>query len=99
MKSISKLKDQARTFEQKEDWEKAIGTYQLLNQKFPSGDLTDDGLYFAALAAIQLKQCGEARTYLSIIKAKHPRSNVARQAAALDADAKKNQRNNTKCAQ
>jgi len=79
------------------DWEKAIGAYQQLNEKFPDGPLTDDGLYFAALAAQQLKQCGEARAYLSIIKTKHPKSNVIKQASSLDSQLKKDARNKSKC--
>jgi len=80
------------------DWEKAIGAYQQLNEKFPDGTLTDDGLYFAALAAQQLKQCGEARAYISIIKTKHPRSNVLRQATDLDNKLKADAKTKAKCA-
>lgn len=80
------------------DWEKAIGTYQVLVDKYPNGSFTDDGLYFAALAAQQLKQCTEARTYLGIIRSKYPKSNVAKQAAELDAAIKKVAKNKTKCA-
>ena len=79
------------------DWERAIGAYQQLNEKFPTGPLTDDGLYFAALAAQQLKQCGEARAYLAIIKTKHKRSNVLRQANKLDAQLRRDARNKKKC--
>lgn len=80
------------------DWEKAIGIYQQLVDKYPDGSFTDDGLYFAALAAQQLKQCTEARTYLGIIKSKYPKSNVAKQAADLDAQIKKDAKNKAKCA-
>ena len=80
------------------DWEKAIGAYQQLNEKCPDGALTDDGLYFAALAAQQLKQCGEARAYLSIIKTKHPKSNVLKQANDLDTKLKNDAKNKAKCA-
>ncbi|MGN6106329.1 MAG: tetratricopeptide repeat protein [Kofleriaceae bacterium] len=79
------------------DWEKAIGVYQQLVDKYPDGSLTDDGLYFAALAAQQLKQCTEARTYLGIIKSKYAKSNVAKQAADLDAALKKDAKNKAKC--
>jgi TolA-binding protein len=79
------------------DWERAIGAYQQLNEKFPSGPLTDDGLYFAALAAQQLKQCGEARAYLAIIKTKHKKSNVLRQANKLDLELRRDARNKSKC--
>jgi tol-pal system protein YbgF len=79
------------------DWEKAIGVYQQLSDKYPDGSFTDDGLYFAALAAQQLKQCTEARTYLGIIKAKYPKSNVLKQANDLDAQIKKDSKNKAKC--
>ncbi|HEU0030972.1 MAG TPA: tetratricopeptide repeat protein [Kofleriaceae bacterium] len=79
------------------DWEKAIGSYQQLVDKFPDGALTDDGLYFAALAAQQLKQCGEARAYLQIIKTKHPKSNVIKQANELETQLKKDAKNKSKC--
>ena len=42
------------------DWEHAIGAYQTLVEKYPDSDLADDGLYFAALAAQQMKNCTEA---------------------------------------
>ncbi len=79
------------------DWEKAIGAYQQLVDKFPDGPLTDDGLYFAALAAQNLKLCSEARTYLGIIKTKHTKSNVLKQATDLDAQIKKDAKNKAKC--
>lgn len=79
------------------EWEKAIGVYQTLNQKFPDGELTDDGLYFAAIAAQQLKLCSEGRAYLEAIKKKFPRSNVAKDAATLEATLKKDARNKAKC--
>src|SRR5207253_2765093 len=65
----------------------------------PSADssLADDGLYFAALAAQELKNCTEARTYLGLIKSKYPKSNVAKQAADLDAAIKKELKNKAKC--
>jgi TolA-binding protein len=79
------------------DWEKAIGAYQQLVEKFPDGPLTDDGLYFAALAAQNLKLCSEARTYLGIIKTKHAKSNVLKQATELDTQIKKDAKNKSKC--
>jgi tetratricopeptide (TPR) repeat protein len=79
------------------DWEKAIGIYQQLLDKYPDGSFTDDGLYFAALAAQQLKQCTESRTYLGIIKSKYPKSNVAKQASELDAAIKKDLKSKSKC--
>jgi TolA-binding protein len=80
------------------DWEKAIGAYQQLGEKFPTGPLTDDGYYFAALAAQNLKQCSEARAYLNLVKTKHSKSNVLKQANALDTQLKKDARNKSKCA-
>jgi TolA-binding protein len=80
------------------DWEKAIGVYQILLDKYPDGALTDDALYFAALAAQNMKQCTEARTYLGILKSKYPKSNVAKQAADLDATIKKVLKIKAKCA-
>jgi len=80
------------------DWEKAIAAYQLLLDKYPDGQLTDDGMYNAALAAVQLKQCGEARTYLGIIKSKFPKSNVLKQANDLDTQLKKDAKTKAKCA-
>ncbi len=79
------------------DWEKAIGAYQQLVDKFPDGALTDDGLYFAALAAQSLKLCSEARTYVGIIKTKHTKSNVLKQATELDAQLKKDAKTKSKC--
>lgn len=79
------------------DWDKAIGAYQQLVEKYADSDLADDGLYFAATAAQQLKNCTEARTYLGIIKSKYPKSNVAKQAADLDAAIKKDAKVKTKC--
>jgi TolA-binding protein len=87
-----------QAYTNQKDWEKAIGIYQQLLDKYPDGSFTDDGLYFAALAAQQLKQCTEARTYVGIIKSKYPKSNVAKQATALDAALKKDAKNKSKCA-
>lgn len=80
------------------DWEHAIGAYQELGNKFPDGPLTDDGYYHAAIAAQSLKQCREGRAYLNIIKTKFPRSNVIKEAKALDARLVKDARNKSKCA-
>jgi tol-pal system protein YbgF len=80
------------------DWEKAIAAYQQLVDKYADSSFTDDGLYFAALAAQALKQCTEARTYLGIIRAKYPRSNVAKQAADLDAEIRKTAKVKARCA-
>jgi TolA-binding protein len=79
------------------DWDKAIGAYQQLVEKFPDSDLADDGLYFAALAAQELKNCTEARTYLGLITSKYPKSNVLKQAKDLDATIKKDLKNKSKC--
>jgi tol-pal system protein YbgF len=86
-----------QAYTNQKDWEKAIGIYQQLLDKYPTGSFTDDGLYFAALAARELKQCTEARTYVGIIKSKYPKSNVAKQAADLDAALKKDAKNKSKC--
>ena len=79
------------------DWDKAIGAYQQLVEKYPDSDLADDGLYFAALAAQQMKNCTEARTYLGLVKSKYPKSNVLQSTTKLDAEIKKDLRNKTKC--
>jgi len=86
-----------QAYTNQKDWERAIGIYQQLVDKYPDGSFTDDGLYFAALAAQQLKQCTESRTYLTIVKTKYPKSNVAKQAADLDAAIKKDLKNKAKC--
>jgi tol-pal system protein YbgF len=79
------------------DYDNAIAQYQQLVQKYPDSDLADDGLYFAGLAAQQLKNCTEARTYLGLIKTKYPKSNVSKQAAALEAQLKKDAKVKSKC--
>ena len=79
------------------EWDKAIGAYQTLVEKYPDSDLADDGLYFAAQAAQQLKNCTEARTYLGLITTKYPRSNVIKQAKELDAQVKRDLKNKSKC--
>ena len=79
------------------DWDNAIGAYQQLVEKYPDSALADDGLYFAALAAQQLKNCTEARTYLGLIKTKYPKSNVTKQVDELDARIKKDLKNKAKC--
>ena len=79
------------------DWEKAIGAYQSLADKYPDSSLADDGLYFAALAAQSLKNCTEARAYLGLIKQKYPKSNVLKQSSDLDATIKKDAKNKAKC--
>ncbi|MEO6777737.1 MAG: tetratricopeptide repeat protein [Kofleriaceae bacterium] len=79
------------------DWEHAIGAYQTLVEKYPASDLADDGLYFAALAAQQMKSCTEARTYLGLVKAKYPRSNVLQSSNTLDAQIKRELRTKSKC--
>jgi TolA-binding protein len=79
------------------DWDHAIGVYQQLYDKYPTSSLADDGLYFAAVAANQLKNCTEARTYLGLIKQKYPRSNVTKQADELDKTIKKDLKNKAKC--
>lgn len=81
------------------EWDKAIGVYQQLSQKFPDSSYTDDGLYFAAIAAQQIKQCTEARSYLATLKSKFgSKSNVTKEATALDAELKKDAKNKSKCA-
>ncbi|MCX5741345.1 MAG: tetratricopeptide repeat protein, partial [Proteobacteria bacterium] len=79
------------------DWDHAIGAYQNLYDKWPESTLADDGLYMAGLAAKELKNCTEGRTYLAIVKSKYPKSNVAKQAADLEAELKKNAKDKTKC--
>ena len=79
------------------DYDHAIGAYQQLVEKYPDSALADDGLYFAALAAQQLKNCTEARTYLDVIKTKYPKSNVLKQAAELDRTIKKELKNKANC--
>ena len=79
------------------DWEHAIAAYQSLVEKYPDSDLADDGLYFAALAAQQMKSCTEARTYLGLVKAKYPKSNVLSTSNALDVQIKKDLKNKSKC--
>jgi hypothetical protein len=54
-------------------------------------------MYFGALAAQQLKNCTEARTYLGILKTRYPKSNVIKQANDLDAQLKKDAKVKTKC--
>jgi TolA-binding protein len=66
-------------------------------QKYPDSDLADDGLYFAALAAQNLKNCTEGRTYLGLIMSKYPKSNVLKAAKELDATLKKEAKNKAKC--
>ena len=56
------------------------------------------GLYFAAVAAQQLKHCTEARTYLDLVKKKYPKSNVTKVVNDLDAAIKKDVKNKAKCA-
>lgn len=87
----------AQAYGKMNDHDKAIGAYQQLVEKYPTSDLADDGLYFAALAAQSLKNCTEARTYLGIIKSKYGKSNVAKQAADLDARIRKDAKNKSKC--
>lgn len=79
------------------DWDRAIGAYQQLVEKYADSDLADDGLYFAAVAAQNLKNCTEARTYLGIVKAKYPKSNVLKASSDLDAAIKKDLKNKSKC--
>ena len=64
----------------------------------PDSALADDGLYFAALAAQQLKNCTEARTYLGLVKQKYPKGNVVKQSDELDKQIKKDLKNKAKCA-
>ena len=59
--------------------------------------LADDGLYFAAVAAQNLKNCTEARAYLGVIKTKYSKGNSAKAAADLDAAIKKDAKNKAKC--
>jgi TolA-binding protein len=49
------------------------------------------------MAATQLKNCAEARTYLQLIKQKYPKSNVTKVANDLDAVLKKDLKNKAKC--
>ena len=48
------------------------------------------------LAAQQLKNCTEARTYLSLVKQKYPKSNVTKQVDELDKAIKKDLKNKAK---
>ncbi len=79
------------------DWDHAIGAYQQLFDKYPESSLADDGLYFAGIAAKELKNCTEGRTYLGLVKAKYPKSNVSKQASDLDAQLKKDAKNKSVC--
>ncbi|MGE0867761.1 MAG: tetratricopeptide repeat protein [Kofleriaceae bacterium] len=79
------------------DWNNAIASYQALVDKYRDSQFADDGLYFAALAAQQLKNCTEARAYLGVIAQKYKKSNVVRQASALDKAIKKDAKNKSKC--
>ena len=88
---------QALYYQRIADYDNAIAQYQALVQKYPDSDLADDGLYFAGIAAQQLKNCTEARTYLGLIKTKYPKSNVSKQASDLDATIKKDLKNKAKC--
>ena len=51
----------------------------------------------AALAAQQLKNCTEARTYLDLVKKKYPKSNVTKQVNELDAALKRDLKNKATC--
>ena len=79
------------------DWDKAIGAYQVLVDKYPDSSFADDGLYFAAVAAQNLKNCTEARAYLGVIKTKYTKSNVTKASSDLDAAIKKDAKNKAKC--
>jgi TolA-binding protein len=79
------------------DWDAAIREYQRLFDKYPDSPLADDGLYFAALAAETLKNCGEARTYLGLIKQKFPKSNVTKISEDADKRIKGALKNKAKC--
>ncbi|MGE3763744.1 MAG: tol-pal system YbgF family protein, partial [Kofleriaceae bacterium] len=74
-----------------------IAAYQVVADKYKDSQLADDALYFAAVAAQQLKNCTEARAYLGLIKQKYGRSNVAKASSTLDAQLKKDARNKAKC--
>ena len=65
---------------------------------YPESALADDGLYFAALAAKELKNCTEARTYLAILKSKYSKTNVSQAAQKLDAQIRKDARKRSVCA-
>jgi len=75
----------------------AIAAYQVVTDKYPDSPLADDALYFAALAAQQLKNCTEARAYLGVIKSKYTRGNVIKQADELEKALKKDAKNKSKC--
>jgi tol-pal system protein YbgF len=80
------------------DWDHAIGAFTQLVEKYPDSQLADDALLQAAKAAVQMKTCTEARTYLDLIKTKYKKSsNVLKQADDLDKQIKKDLKNKAKC--
>ncbi|HEX4455765.1 MAG TPA: tetratricopeptide repeat protein [Kofleriaceae bacterium] len=79
------------------DWDHAIGMYETLLRTFPTSMLADDGLYLAAEAAENLKNCTDARAYLGLIKKNYPKSNVLSEAAHLDTTLRRVLRDKSKC--
>lgn len=85
------------TYFQESAWDSAIGEYQKVWEKFSDSALADDALFRAAEAAAALKNCTEARAYLTALKQKYPKSTLLKKAATMDKDLKAAARNKSKC--
>jgi TolA-binding protein len=66
-------------------------------EKFADSALADDALIRAAEAAETLKNCTEARAYLTALKQKFPKSTLLKKAEAKDKELKGAAKNKAKC--
>lgn len=82
---------------QQQDWDSSIREFQKVYDKFAQSDLADDALFRAAEAASKLKNCSEARAYLSLLKQKYASSSLVKKADTMDKDLKASAKTKTKC--
>jgi len=87
----------AEAIAKKGDVDTAIGEFVKMVDKYPDHQLTDDALFRASELAYGLKNCTEARAYISTLKQKFPKSSLIKQAETKDKEIKGAAKNKSKC--
>lgn len=78
-------------------WLPAIAEYRRVFDRHATSSLADDALFRAAEAAMQLKSCTEARTYLGLLRERYGGSNLRKKADAMDKDIRANRSRKERC--
>lgn len=75
----------------------AIGEYQKVIDRHPRSPLLEDAMYRIGLSFFELKYCSDARTFLSEVLKRYPRSRNAAAIRSKLSDIERNQRNRKVC--